>query len=81
VRERLERDLSRSFGAFEQGAALPALRRLEAGAPFDPVWVELGVIPPEARVEAFYGAIERVALPRLSRMGFDARRAWDERYR
>ncbi len=81
VRDALQRDLSRSLGAFEQGAALPALRRLEAGAPFDPTLAELGVIPPEVRVEAFYGALEGVALPRLTRLGFDGRRAWEERYR
>ena len=39
------------------------------------------MIPPEVRVEAFYGALEQVALPRLGRLGFDARRAWEERYR
>jgi hypothetical protein len=81
VRALLERDVSRSFGAFEQGAALPALQRLEAGEEVDPALVELGVIPLEVRVEAFYHAIETIALPRLSRLGFDARRAWEERYR
>jgi hypothetical protein len=81
LREQLERDLSRSFGAFEQAAALPALRRLEAGQAVDPALVELGVIPPEARVEAFYQAIEALALPQLSLLGFDSRRAWEERYR
>ncbi len=82
VRELLQRDLSRSLGAFEQGAALPALRRLEAGdGAVDPALVELGVIPPELRVDAFYQAIEGVALPRLTRLGFDGRRAWEERYR
>jgi len=81
ARDALQRDLSRSLGAFEQGAALPALRRLEAGTPFDPALAELGVIPPEVRVEAFYGAVEGVALPRLTRLGLDGRRAWEERYR
>ena len=81
ARARLERDVSRSFGALEQGAALPALRRLEAGEALDPALVELGVIPPEVRVETFYEAIETVVLPRLSRLGFDGRRAWDARYR
>ncbi len=81
VREILERDVARSLGAFEQAAALPALRRLEAGEAVDPAVVELGVIPPEVRIEAFYDAIEAVALPRLSRLGLDGRRAWEERYR
>jgi hypothetical protein len=81
LRAELERDVSRALGAFEQSAALPALRRLEAGEPFEPAWAELGVLPPDVRVEAFYGAIEGVALPRLARLGFDAPRAWADRYR
>jgi hypothetical protein len=80
-REALGRELSRSFGAFEQGAALPSLRALEAGERVDPAAVELGVIPPEVRVEAFYDGIEKIALPRLTRLGFDGQRLWDERYR
>ncbi len=81
TRALLERDVSRSFGAFERGAALPTLRRLEAGEALDPAAVELGVIPPEVRVDAFYEAVEKIALPRLARLGFDAAGAWDDRYR
>jgi hypothetical protein len=81
TREALQLDLARSFGAFEQGMTLPALRRLEAGEAFDPALASLGVIPPELRVETIYGAVERVVLPRLNELGFDAQRAWAERYR
>src|SRR5438874_1412807 len=77
----LQRAPARSFAAYAHAVALPALRRLEAGEDIDPRLVELGVIPPAVRVETFYRAIERVALPRLTRLGFDGRRAWDDRYR
>jgi hypothetical protein len=39
------------------------------------------VLHPEARVEAFYTAIERLVLPRLTRLGIDGQLAWKERYR
>ena len=60
---------------------MPALQRLEAGEPFDPAFAELGVLAPEARVEAFYGAVERLVVPRLDALGLDGTRAWNERYR
>jgi hypothetical protein len=81
ARGALEQDLARSLGAFEQGAALPALRSLEAGRSVEPALRELGVLSYEDRVEAFYAGIERVVLPRLARLGFDAPRLWAERYR
>jgi hypothetical protein len=81
TREWLQLDVTRSFGAYEKSAALPSLRRLEAGETVDAELVALGVIPPELRVETFYGTIERVVLPRLARLGLDARSAWDDRYR
>jgi hypothetical protein len=80
-REALAADLSRGFGAFERAAALPALQNLDAGRQVDPALRELGVLSYEDRVEAFYAGIERVALPRLSRLGFDAQRLWADRYR
>jgi hypothetical protein len=81
ARPSLEQDLARSFGAFEQSAALPALQALEAGRSVDPALRELGLLSYEDRVEAFYAGIERVVLPRLVRLGFDAQRLWAERYR
>jgi hypothetical protein len=47
----------------------------------DPAHGALGVLHPEARVEAFHQAVERHVLPRLTRPGLDGRRAWEERYR
>lgn len=81
ARSALEQDLTRSLGAFEQSAALPALQHLEAGRSIDPALRALGVLSYEDRVEAFYAGIERVVLPRLGRLGFDAERLWAERYR
>jgi hypothetical protein len=60
---------------------VPALRWLEEGRPFDPAYAALGVLHPEARVEAFYTAVERLVVPRLTRLGLDGARAWSERYR
>jgi hypothetical protein len=56
------------------------MRWLEQRLPFDPVYSELGVLEPEARVEAFYCAIERFVVPRLTKLGLDGRRAWEKRY-
>ena len=61
--------------------ALPALRRLEAGEPFDPAFAALGVLAPDARVDAFYAAVEHLVVPRLTALGLDGARAWSERYR
>lgn len=81
ARGALEEDLARSLGAFERSAALPALQSLEAGRTVDPALRALGVLSHEDRVDAFYAGIERVVLPRLTRLGFDAPRLWAERYR
>ena len=78
---RLEREATSALGAFEQQIAVPALRRLDAAAPFDPAFATLGVLSPEARADAFYAAVERAVLPRLARTGIDAARAWRDRYR
>jgi hypothetical protein len=69
-----------ALGAMEQQIAAPALRRLEANAPFEPGYAALGVLAPEARVDAFYSAAEHLVLPRLSRLGLDGKRAWQDRY-
>ena len=77
----LQREASRTFAASETQIAVPVLRRLEAGEPFDPAWAELGVLPFATRVDAYYFAIERFVVPRLTRLGLDGARAWAERYR
>ena len=64
----------------EQQIAAPALRRLEANVAFDPRYAELGVLAPESRVDAFYAAVERLVIPRLTRLGLDGARAWRARY-
>jgi hypothetical protein len=74
-------ELKRAFVAFEQHNALPALRRLEAREPFDPVHAALGVLSPAVRVEAFYSAIEGQVIPRLARLGIDGESVWERRYR
>ncbi len=65
----------------ERQSAVPAMRRLQSGQPFDPAHAALGVLEPEARVEAFYEAVERLVVPRLSKVGLDGPAAWAERYK
>jgi hypothetical protein len=72
-RQALQREATLAFAAFEQQNAAPALRRLGANAPFDPAYAALGVLSPEARVEAFYSAVEGMVLPRLSELASTAR--------
>jgi hypothetical protein len=81
ARESLQEEARTGFGAMEQQIAAPAFRRLEAGVAFDPAYAELGVLAPDARVEAFYAAVERLVIPRLVRLGLDGARAWRDRYR
>jgi len=76
----LQGEATGALAACEQTIALPVLRRLEAGEPFDPACAELGVLAPEARVEAFYAAIEQLVVPHLDRLGLDGTRAWRDRY-
>lgn len=80
-RAALQREATAALGGLERTIALPALKRLEAGEPFDPAHAALGVLAPAARVEAFYEAVERLVLPRLGRLGLDGEAAWRERYR
>jgi hypothetical protein len=77
----LQEEARAGLGAMEQQIAAPALQWLKAGRPFDPAYAELGVLHPEARVEAFYAAVERLVVPRLTRLGLDGARAWGDRYR
>lgn len=79
-RAALQEEARAGLGAMEQQIASPALRWLQAGAPFNPKYAELGVLAPEARVEAFYAAVEQLVVPRLTRIGLDGSRAWRDRY-
>lgn len=76
----LQREVTAAFAAFEQQDAAPAFRWLQRGDPFDPAWAALGVLPPSARVEAFYSAVEDHVVPKLAKLGIDGARAWKERY-
>jgi hypothetical protein len=80
-RAAMQRTAAAGLASCERDIALPALRRLEANAPFDPAYAALGVLHPETRVEAFYRAVERRIVPRLDRLGLDGQRAWRDRYR
>jgi hypothetical protein len=81
TREALQDEARAGLGGMEQTIAAPALLRLDAGAPFEPAYAALGVLEPEARVEAFHVAVERLVVPRLTRIGLDGERAWRDRYR
>lgn len=80
-RARLHARARSVLGALERDRIVPVMRRLERGEPFDPAWAALGVLAPERRVEAFYGAVERRVVPRLDRLGLEGARAWSDRYR
>jgi hypothetical protein len=80
-RASMQREAARGLAACERQTALPALQWLEKRMPFDPAYAALGVLNPEARVEAFYFAVEKLVVPRLARLGLDGARAWSERYR
>ncbi len=77
----VQSEAARGLGACEQQTALPAMLWLQKGPAFDPAYAALGVLHPEARVEAFYTAVERLVLPRLTRVGLDGPLAWKNRYR
>jgi hypothetical protein len=74
-------EAARGLGACEQQTARPAMLWLQRRQAFDPAYATLGVLHPEARVEAFYAAVERLVLPRLTRVGLDGALAWKNRYR
>jgi hypothetical protein len=76
-----QREATLGLAGCEQQIALPAIRWLEKRQPFDPAYAALGVLDPEARVEAFYLAVERLVVPRLTRVGLDGALAWKNRYR
>jgi hypothetical protein len=76
-----QREAAMGLAATERQIAVPALRWLERRQPFDPAYAALGVLHPESRAEAYYFAVERLVLPRLTRAGLDGQLAWKERYR
>jgi hypothetical protein len=80
-RAAVEREAALGLGACERNIAVPAMRWLDEGHPFDPAYAALGVLKPEARLDAFYFAVERLAVPRLGRVGLDGALAWKNRYR
>jgi hypothetical protein len=81
LRAAARREAAHGLAACERQIARPAMRWLQRRQPFDPAYAALGVLNPEARVEAFYWAVERLVLPRLTRLGIDGPLAWQNRYR
>jgi hypothetical protein len=81
LRATAQREAARGLARSEQQLAVPAMRWLQAKRRFDPAYAALGVLDPEERVEAFYSAVERLVVPRLTRMGLDGASAWKDRYR
>jgi hypothetical protein len=81
LRAGAQSEASRGLAACEQQTARPAMEWLLQKRPFDPAYAALGVIHPEARIEAFYFAVERFVVPRLTRVGLDGPAAWERRYR
>jgi hypothetical protein len=80
LREGARQEAARGLGASEQQVARPAMIWLQKRRPFDPAYAALGVLDPEERIEAFYWAVEKFVLPRLTRLGIDGPLAWKNRY-
>jgi hypothetical protein len=80
-RAAMQQEAGLGLAACERQTALPALRWLERGRPFAAALGRLGVLSPEVRVESFYQAVERLVIPRLTRLGVDGALAWNRRYR
>jgi hypothetical protein len=81
TRALLQREAARGLAICEKQTARPAMLWLQAKQPFDRAYAALGVLHPEARIEAFYFAVERFVLPRPTRLGLDGDLAWRNRYR
>jgi hypothetical protein len=81
LRADLQREAARGLAGCEKQTARPAMVWLQKGHPFDDAYAALGVLHPEVRVEAFYAAVERLVIPRLTRIGLDGPLAWERRYR
>ena len=79
--EWLREELPVHLGQLERQLALPALLKLESREPFDTGLCALGVLSPEARVEAFYSAMERKVIPSLEAAGLASASSWEQRYR
>jgi hypothetical protein len=76
-----QREAARGLASCEQQNARPAMAWLQQKRAFDPAYAALGVIDPAVRIETFYWAVERLVVPRLTRLGLDGARAWADRYR
>jgi hypothetical protein len=81
LRAFLQSEATRGLATCEQQTARPAMLWLREKKGFDPAYAALGVLHPESRVEAFYFAVERFVVPRLTRLGLDGDLAWKNRYR
>jgi hypothetical protein len=81
LRDAAQREAARGLAGCEQQTARPAMQWLQERRPFDPAYSALGVLAPETRVETFYFAVERLVVPRLTKLGLDGERAWESRYR
>jgi hypothetical protein len=81
LRDWMQAEAARGLAGCEQSTAAPAMLWLKEGRRFDPAYGALGVLDPEVRVETFYAAVERLVVPRLTRLGLDGARAWSDRYR
>jgi hypothetical protein len=81
MRALLQTEATRGLAMCEQQTARPAMIWLQEKKPFDPAYAALGVLHPESRIEAFYFAIERFVVPRLTQLGLDGDLAWKNRYR
>jgi hypothetical protein len=80
MRAFLQREATRGLAICEQQTARPAMLWLQEKKLFDPAYAALGVLHPESRIEAFYFAVERFVVPRLTRLGLDGDLAWKNRY-
>ncbi len=77
----MQEEAALGLASCERQTALPALRWLQKGQPFEAALGRLGVLSPEVRVESFYHAVERLVIPRLTHLGVDGALAWNRRYR
>jgi hypothetical protein len=81
TRSLLQREATRGLAMCEQQTARPAMLWLQEKKTFDPAYAALGVLHPESRIDAFYFAVERFVVPRITRLGLDGDLAWKNRYR
>ncbi len=79
-RNDLQHEAARALASCERSTAVPAMQWLKSGGRFEPEYAALGVLDPAIRVETFYAAVERLVVPRLTRLGLEGARAWASRY-